>query len=106
MSGVSVEIQENFKQFSQTWIGELNTVSKKLEQQDKKFLQSYARLVSLQAWRKHIIEPDCSAEALEVFFGSTKGRACVSRTRPIRIVALCAASASELLGKCGFVFIL
>jgi hypothetical protein len=67
MSGVSVEIQENFKQFSQTWIGELNTVSKKLEQQDKKFLQSYARLVSLQAWRKHIIEPDCSAEALRFF---------------------------------------
>ena len=106
MSGVSVEIQENFKQFSQTWIGELNTVSKKLEQQDKKFLQSYARLVSLQAWRKHIIEPDCSAEALR-FFLEAQNDALVSHVLArLDIVALCAASASELLGKCGFVFIL
>jgi hypothetical protein len=67
MSVTKREIETNFDQFTSSWKSDLPTVISTLDSQRSDFLQSYSRLVSLNAWRANILETEVSTEGVEFF---------------------------------------
>lgn len=60
------EIEENFNSFSKQWKSSLETTINSLEKENLKFLESYIRLVSLQAWRQ-FLKSFISEDSLDFF---------------------------------------
>ncbi|MBZ4401943.1 hypothetical protein [Myxococcus sp. AS-1-15] len=68
MSLLKKEIEGNFTDFSKRSRSRLSNVTASLDGEVDKYLESYARLVSLQAWRSELLERLVSEEALGFFF--------------------------------------
>lgn len=60
------EIEANFDRFSVNWRDRMQDVSQELSSSEDKYLKSYTRLVSLQAWRV-FLEPRLSVDSLAFF---------------------------------------
>lgn len=56
MKHLREEVEANFVEFSKSWKKRLSEVSTSLDAQTPKYLDSYSRLVSLQAWRSELLE--------------------------------------------------
>lgn len=67
MSSLLTEIESNYDMFSQTWRAELLTVNKDLDHHRARFLKSYVRLVSLNAWRSDLLASKISPDSLAFF---------------------------------------
>lgn len=68
MSFLKREIERNFLDFSARSQTLLTQTIDSLAGESEKFLESYTRLVSLQAWRMELLERTISPEALRFFF--------------------------------------
>jgi hypothetical protein len=60
------EVEANFDQFTSRWKGNMTDVTAELDKSRDKYLRSYTRLVSLQAWRSHL-EARISDDSLAFF---------------------------------------
>ena len=67
MKQLAREIEANFDAFSASWKTGLETVTQELDGEQDRYLKSYRRLVSLQAWRADLLESIISAESLGFF---------------------------------------
>ena len=65
MTPLDKEIKANFCRFSAAWKDEMLTVLDSLAE-DSRFLQSYRRLTTFQAWRTHL-DGRVSSDSLEFF---------------------------------------
>ncbi len=61
------ELEKNFDEFSTRFTSELELVSKKLATNRANFLDSYARIASLSAWRQYHLKSRISPAALDFF---------------------------------------
>jgi hypothetical protein len=61
------EVEQNFKKFCRSYKTEAQDTAAKLETYQAKYLESYRRMVSLQAWRSELLENTISAESLSFF---------------------------------------
>jgi hypothetical protein len=61
------EVEGGFERFTPKWRDELATVQTSLDQHGSRFLSSYERIVSLQAWRVEILEHTIPDGALQFF---------------------------------------
>jgi hypothetical protein len=66
MDQLKREIDANFQKFSSTWKADMLQVSDKLATNHERYLISYCRIVSLQAWRSHL-EHRISEDSLAFF---------------------------------------
>src|SRR5215213_4616852 len=67
MSLIRLEIEANFERFTQSWKSDLPRVMASLDTHSATFLESYSRLVSMNAWRSNILEDRISTGSLEFF---------------------------------------
>jgi hypothetical protein len=61
------EVDANFSAFSSKWKSDLTSSIAKLDGNEKDFLLSYRRIVSLNAWRGNILESQISEGSLSFF---------------------------------------
>lgn len=62
------EISANFDRFDQNWPTDFDKARLGLQQQKQKFLESYSRIASIQAWRTSLISGSMSEQAEAFFF--------------------------------------
>jgi len=67
MSLTKLEIEANFRKFTENWKGDLPRVMARLDAHSATFQESYSRLVSMNAWRSTILENRISTGSLEFF---------------------------------------
>jgi len=67
MTNLKAEIEANSAKFATSWRARLDTVISSLGSEDPKFVKSYLRLVSLQAWRADLLEEIIPSGALAFF---------------------------------------
>jgi hypothetical protein len=61
------ELEENFETFRTTWDAERQTAVTTLQRHRPEFMESYFRIVSMQAWRADVLEQQISPGALSFF---------------------------------------
>ncbi len=66
MRTLLAETESNFRAYTSRWQAGLSEVSAKLDANGHKYLASYRRIISLQAWRIHL-EPAISPDSLAFF---------------------------------------
>jgi hypothetical protein len=64
---VSVETEKNFDSFTDLWKAELPQTIAELDAHRSSYLQSYARIASLNAWKANVLEDSISVGSLEFF---------------------------------------
>lgn len=67
MPDLKDEIVGNFKDFHTKWQAELSTVQANLAASEAIYLESYKRLISLNAWRELLLRNIISAESYGFF---------------------------------------
>src|SRR5262249_46734910 len=64
------ETEQNFETFSKSFVAKAEAAAQTLEAQRKKYLDSYRRIVTLNAWRTELLEKTISPESLAFFLES------------------------------------
>jgi len=67
MTQLSSEIEANFEGFCAQWTAEQNEVLQELSKSKRRYLRSYTRLVSLNAWRENLLSNLLSPVSLAFF---------------------------------------
>ncbi|HEU0054632.1 MAG TPA: hypothetical protein VFQ39_15705 [Longimicrobium sp.] len=67
MDALKREVDANFVRFTDSWTTELSSVIKEIDTDNGKFVESYRRLVSLQAWKSELLERALGSGALSFF---------------------------------------
>ncbi|WP_446904694.1 hypothetical protein [Burkholderia sp. YIM B11467] len=98
MNNLRAEIELNFDHFFQNLPSEVSAVTKALSNEKGRFLDSYFRLVTLQAWRTNLIDVISDSAANE-FFKEAQNDALVShslaRQGSWRVALICLRSCIE-----------
>jgi hypothetical protein len=67
MNRLEKEVEENYDKFVASYRKGIKDTANSLEAQKEKYLESYRRIVSLQAWRSELLEPTVSPDSLAFF---------------------------------------
>lgn len=76
MRNLRLETEANFKKFDNLWQQELKSAASFYASQQDKFLASYRRVASLQAWRSSLLENCMDAESLRFFLEAQNDALC------------------------------